>query len=181
MITSYTSPNDSFLSKAPDNTPCIFLAGPILGASDWQSDACAMLREIALDMQLEKLAIFNPRQPQFKDLSDFTDETFYQQVEIEHSHLAVSKNRGVRLFWLCNKTVDIPHRNYALTTLFELGEAIGYAHDICGDLIIVAIEEGFTNKKYLDYTIAKKAPNVILTDSLEDACFQAVKYLKEKK
>lgn len=149
----------------------IFLAGPILGTGDWQSEAGKILTRLtAMDLDPNRqINVFNPRRPEFTDLKDFSDDTFYEQVEWEHDHLSKARNRGVTLFWLANKTIEMPHRNFGLTTLFELGEVIGNQEDQLSS-VVVGIEPGFTNEKYLRYTIQKKAPHIVLTSDLESTC-----------
>ena len=152
----------------------VFLAGPILGTWDWQG---WVETEFKLWAQTNKdditINIFNPRRPEFTDLADFTDSTFYEQVDWEHHHLAEAQRHGITLFWLANKTKEMPHRNYGLTTLFELGEIVGNSATTSIPLV-VGIEPGFTNEKYLRYTIADKAPNAILTQTLKDTVEQVI-------
>jgi hypothetical protein len=162
------------------NAYSVFLIGPILGTWEWQEYAKNRLEFLAQqDSSDLELVVFNPRQPQFKDLKDFDDDTFYQQVDWEHIHIARAGGKGVKLAWLANKTVDTK-RNYCLTTLFELGEIIGEEGH---KNVVVGIEPGFTNEKYLQYTIEKKAPEIELTGDLDEACdltFQMLLRLKQE-
>lgn len=160
----------------------VFLVGPILGTWEWQEYAKKRLQYLASQDQTDlEIIVYNPRQLQFKDMCDFTDDTFYSQVNWEHYHLELTGFRGVKLAWLANKTVEL-NRNYCLTTLFELGEIIGatgpYRHAVVG------IEPGFTNEKYLHYTIEQKAPEIELTSNLDEACdltMQMLLKLKKEK
>lgn len=184
MITTFAAPEPSLKFSFIHGNYGIFLAGPILGAGDWQSEADVHIRNFAAKANVSNLSIFNPRRPEFTDLKDFDDTTFYQQVDWEHTHLASAHNQGVRLFWLAKQTIPMPHRSYGLTTMFELGEAIG---DIIAksqnpaSKIIVGIEEGFTNEKYLRYTIAKKSPTVILASTLKETCQQTINWIKQQR
>ncbi len=146
----------------------VFLIGPILGTWEWQEYAKKRLKYLA-DQDTSDLVIvvYNPRQPQFTDMRDFTDDTFYSQVDWEHYHLALSGVKGVKLAWLANKTIE-SNRNYCLTTLFEIGEIIGATGQHKN--VVVGIEPGFTNEKYLHYTIAEKAPEIELANNLDTAC-----------
>ena len=145
----------------------IFLAGPILGTWDWQA---AVQREFEYwaetSSMCQPINVFNPRRPEFTDLADFTDSTFYEQVDWEHHHLAEAQRNGITLFWLANKTKEMPHRNYGLTTLFELGEIVGNSATSSIPLV-VGIEPGFTNEKYLRYTIKNKAPNAVMANTIK--------------
>lgn len=171
--------NSPHEAQDPNHGLNIFLAGPILGTGDWQNEAGEILTRLAgMDLDPARhINVFNPRRPEFTDLKDFSDDTFYEQVDWEHEHLARTKALGIMVFWLANKTIEMPHRNFGLTTLFELGEAIA-THAISGtNPIVVGIEPGFTNEKYLRYTIEKKAPNVTLTSDLEATCMAAYQHI----
>lgn len=155
-------------SELFNNAIPVFLVGPILGTWEWQEYAKNRLQYLAdQDDSDMSILVYNPRQQKFTDLKDFTDDTFYDQVDWEHTHLQWAKLRGVKFAWLANKTVD-SKRNYCLTTLFELGELIGEPGQ--PRHAVVGIEPGFTNEKYLQYTIDKKAPEVKVTNDLDHAC-----------
>jgi hypothetical protein len=164
------------------NSLAVFLIGPILGTWEWQEYAKKRFQYLASQDQSDlSIIIYNPRQPQFKDQSDFDDSTFSQQVGWEHFHLNLTKIKGVRMAWLANKTVELG-RNYCLTTLFELGEIIGDTGSHRN--AVVGIEPGFTNEKYLQYTLDSKAPEIELTNNLDDACdltMQMLLRLKKEK
>lgn len=168
-ISFYNSPR--YVTDTDSHT--IFLAGPILGSWDWQEAANEYLTELSLNDTTDiHINVCNPRRPEFKSITDFDDAMFYGQVDWEHVHLNLAKNNGVTLFWLANKTVIIPNRNYCLTTLFELGEAIGISEHQTNNLV-VGIEPGFTNEKYLKYTIELKSPDSIVLDDLKETCMAA--------
>lgn len=169
-INFYNAPEYINRSNITDSTFNVFLAGPILGTSDWQHKAETYLSDYAKTIWSNMtINVFNPRRPEFTDLRDFSDDTFYEQVDWEHTHLELAKNKGVTLFWLANKSIDIPHRNYGLTTLFELGETIGNCRT-ADQALVVGIAPGFTNEKYLHYTINKKAPHAVIKTDLFEAC-----------
>lgn len=150
------------------NSLSVFLIGPILGTWEWQEYAKNRLQYLADQDQSDlSIIVYNPRQPQFTDMRDFTDETFYSQVNWEHYHIALAGVNGVKMAWLANKTIEL-NRNYCLTTLFEVGEIIGATGQHKN--VVVGIEPGFTNEKYLHYTIAEKAPEIELTNNLDEAC-----------
>lgn len=147
--------------------PLIFLAGPIQGAPDWQAAAIAFLLAEAQDLD-----VASPRRPE-ADKGEFGEDKYNEQVDWEHDHLAIAAKRGATLFWLAREAVRIPERSYAQTTRFELGEAVT-THRFTGANVVVGIEDGFTNARYLRRTIAKKAPGVPLCDSLEETCRKAI-------
>lgn len=146
--------------------PLIFLAGPIQGAPDWQAAAIALITVQAPDID-----VASPRRAETG--GEFGEDKYQEQVDWEHDHLAIAAERGVTLFWLAREAVRIPERSYAQTTRFELGEAVT-VHRFTGARVVVGIEDGFTNARYLRRTIAKKAPGIALCGTLEDTCLRAI-------
>lgn len=158
----------------PVEQPLIFLGGPIQGAPDWQSRAIALISSEAPDVD-----IASPRRPTVSK-GDFGEDEYLKQVHWEHDHLAIAAERGVTLFWLAAEAEHVPGRSYAQTTRFELGEAVTN-HRLTGAHVVVGIEEGFTNARYLRLTIGKKAPAIPLCGSLEESCRQAVILARQKR
>ena len=146
--------------------PLVFLAGPIQGAPDWQSEAIEILKTI------KPVHIASPRRP-VKILGDFAEKDYHAQVEWEHHYLDYAARHGVTLFWLANAVEHIPGRPYAQTTRFELGEAVA-RHYLSGINVVVGIEKGFSNERYLRKTIMAKAPDIPILDSLEEICRASV-------
>jgi len=147
--------------------PLIFLGGPIQGAPDWQKEAIAIISAEAPDVD-----IASPRRTDVAK-GEFGEEEYLKQVNWEHDHLAIAARQGVTLFWLAAEAEHVPGRSYAQTTRFELGEAVT-THRYSGAHVVVGIEHGFTNARYLRLTIAKKAPAIPLCDTLAEACRRAV-------
>ncbi len=150
----------------PVDRPLIFLGGPIQGAPDWQKEAIAIIAA-APDVD-----VASPRRPAVVK-GDFGEDEYLKQVNWEHDHLAIAAKRGVIMFWLAAEAEHVPGRSYAQTTRFELGEAVT-VHRYAGARVVVGIEDGFTNARYLRMTIGKKAPAIPICDTLQDACRQAV-------
>ncbi len=150
--------------------PLIFLAGPIQGAPDWQSEAIAHFKEID-----PKLHIASPRRPRLGDPGEFTDNLYNEQVDWEHHHLATAVSYGVVMFWLAAEVERHPGRAYAQTTRFELGEAVALNY-LKGAPLVVGIEEGFSGARYIRRTLAAKTkvkPIINLRDTCEAAAVQA--------
>jgi hypothetical protein len=146
--------------------PLIFLAGPIQGAPDWQAKAIAFIAATAPDLD-----VASPRRAETG--GEFGEDKYIEQVDWEHDHLAIAAGRGVILFWLAKEAIRIPERSYAQTTRFELGEAVT-VHRYTGAKVVVGIEDGFTNARYLRRTIGKKTPKIPLCSSLEETCLSAI-------
>jgi hypothetical protein len=162
MGTVHTPP-----AYVPVERPLIFLAGPIQGAADWQQEAIATLIAAAPDLD-----VASPRRHGASE-GEFGEQMYMEQVDWEHDHLAIAAKRGVTLFWLAKEAYHVPGRSYAQTTRFELGEAVTL-HRLTGSRVVVGIEDGFTNARYLRRTIGKKAPGIPLCASLDETCRAAI-------
>lgn len=152
------------------NGPLIFLAGPIQGAPDWHREAIDLLQEV------ECLHIACPRRetPDGK----FSDAVYDDQVAWEHHHLEQAGKNGVILFWLAREFEHRCERCYAQTTRFELGEAVTL-HRWQGIKMVVGVDPGFSNARYLQRTIARKAPKIPICGTLAETCDAARKLLAD--
>lgn len=146
----------------------IFLAGPIQGAPDWQSDAARMIHEID-----PTVIVASPRK-------DYLEGTFVyeKQVDWETHYLRKAGKEGVILFWLAGQTVQTPGRSYAQTTRFELAEW-KMRHERDGAKLVIGIDDGFGNARYIRRRFSQDAPSVVVTDTLVDTCREAVNLLKK--
>lgn len=148
------------------NDPVIFLAGPIQGAPDWQREAIALLEPTP------GIQVASPRRSKSRP-KDFDDEMYRAQVDWEHHYLDRAADEGVILFWLAREQTHRCDRAYAQTTRFELGEMTA-RHCQSGVRMVVGVDDGFSNARYIRYTLSKKAPGIPVLDSLSAACAQAV-------
>lgn len=148
------------------NTPVIFLAGPIQGAPQWQAQAIALLQNL-----VPQAYIASPRK-------EYLDGTFVyaNQVNWETHYLNKAAQSGVVLFWLAKEEVHFPERAYAQTSRFELGEW-KVKHERDGINLVVGIEEGFSNARYIKHRLAQDCPKVAICSTLEATCQQAVQLL----
>lgn len=160
-------------ARATVTRPLIFLAGPIQGAPDWQERAIAFITAAAPDLD-----VASPRRPETKE-GEFGESDYITQVDWEHDHLAIAAETGATLFWLANEAHHVPGRSYAQTTRFELGEAVTL-HRLTGARVVVGIDAGFTNARYLRRTIGKKTPRIPLCASLEETCRAAISLARTK-
>jgi len=146
--------------------PLIFLGGPIQGAPDWQSHAIGILGVNPY------INIASPRRS-IEKKGDFSDEDYNIQVEWEHFYLNAASKNGVTLFWLPVALENIPGRAYGQTSRFELGEAMT-RHCYEGINLVIGIEKGFSNERYIRKTFKDKAPKVIICNTLEETCEKAL-------
>lgn len=143
--------------------PVVFLAGPIQGAPDWQSEAAATIHDID-----PLVIVASPRK-------QYTEGTFVyeQQVDWETHFLRTAGRIGAIGFWLAAQTIETPGRAYAQTSRFELAEW-KMRHEYEGAHLTVGIEEGFGNARYIRRRFSQDCPDVTITDSLPEMCRNAV-------
>lgn len=146
--------------------PMVFLAGPIQGAPNWQEEAIAYFQKHA-----PQLNVACPRKT-------YLDGTFIyaEQVDWETHFLNKAAQSGVVLFFLAKEEVHYPDRAYAQTTRFELGEwKVKQAQ--LGCKMVVGIQNGFTNARYIKRRLMQDNPDVAITESLAQTCQQVVDWL----
>ncbi len=144
----------------------IFLAGPIQGACQWQDKAITIIHTLN-----DKIVIANPRR-RYLD-GEFV---YNAQVDWETHFLQQATEKGTVLFWLAKEYEHICTRAYAQTSRFELGEW-KTKHEYSGANLIVGIEEGFTNAKYIKRRLSQDCPRVPICSSLKQSCQKAVELL----
>jgi hypothetical protein len=147
--------------------PVLFLAGPIQGAPDWQSDAISLL------VRTPGVAIACPRRPGNAN-ADLSAAAYEEQVKWEHHYLERAGLDGVLVFWLAREVTHHCDRAYAQTTRFELGEAVTL-HRWKGIKVVVGIEQGFSGASYLKRTLRHKVPHIPLCSSLQHTCAAAAR------
>lgn len=146
----------------------IFLAGPIQGAKDWQSDAVKYLQ--SLD---DALFITSPRRTD--DSSEYySEEKYLEQLDWEEYHLKKAWRNGVVMFWLAKEFQHRCDRAYAQTSRFELGES-KVRHEVNWSKLVVGIENGFSGGRYIRRRFSKDCPDVPLKDDLRETCREAAR------
>ena len=146
--------------------PVIFLAGPIQGAPDWQSEAASLIHEYD-----PSIIVASPRK-------NYPEGTFVyeRQVDWETHFLQTAGRTGVIAFWLAAQVEETPGRAHAQTTRFEIAEWMKN-HQNDGAKLTVGIEEGFGNARYIRRRFSQNAPDVPFADTLEDTIKNAVELL----
>ncbi len=163
----YSPPDQWYEKNEDDNRPLVFLAGPILGAEDWQSKAIETLH--AAD---PNIVIANPRRANWEK----DDIQFGVQILWETSHLRLASVYGVIMFWLAKETVHIPERAFAQTSRFELAEWIThykYRKQLNPDRplkVVLGIDNDFPGRRYLLTRIFDDCPEFIIATTLEETC-----------
>lgn len=137
----------------------VFLAGPIQGAPEWQYQAADIIH--TLD---SGLIVASPRIRY--DEGEFVYE---KQVDWETHYLNRAAKVGGIMFWLAAQTEETPGRAYAQTSRFELGEWKS-RHEQSGVKLVVGIEEGFGNERYIRRRLGQDCTNIPILSSLSDTC-----------
>ena len=172
MKQTYIPPD--YISKN-EKRPLIFLAGPIRGSIDWQTQAKDILLRLS-----DQICIASPRRKIVTDFEvDFPAETYHEQVDWETYHLNRAAKNGVILFWLAKETNHGCERPYAQTTRFELAEW-KTKHDFTGCKVAVGIEQGFTPERYIHHRLKTESPGIPVCTDLEDLCKKSVELALQK-
>lgn len=145
--------------------PLIYLAGPIQGSVDWQSEAIDALGDLAPDVH-----VASQRGANFKGGMD-------KQLVWERACIDRAARDGVILFWCARETNHRCNRTYAAQMRFEMGEwmvkaTLGLAR------VVVGIEKGFTGGPYLQRRFLLDFPSVPVCRALRQTCVAAVEKLQ---
>lgn len=143
--------------------PFIFLAGPIQGAPNWQSEAVSIIHNIN-----PSVIIASPRKEYLND-----SFVYEKQVDWETHYLRLASQIGVIAFWLAAQTEETPGRAYAQTSRLELGEWKVH-HQFFGTVLSVGIEKGFGNSRYIKHRFNQDCPKVKISSNLESMCQNAI-------
>ncbi len=148
--------------------PTIFLAGPIQGAPDWQSEVAALIHDAD-----PSIIVTSPR----KEYAE--GEFIYErQVDWETHFLRKAGESGVIGFWLAAQTVETPGRSYAQTTRFELAEW-KMRHQRDGAKLVIGVEDNFGNARYIRRRFSQDAPDVPIVESKEELVATALRLLRQ--
>ncbi|NCU30794.1 hypothetical protein EOL73_03545 [Candidatus Saccharibacteria bacterium] len=150
--------------------PVIFLAGPIQGAPDWQTEAATTIHDID-----SSIIVASPRK-------EYLEGTFVyeRQVDWETHYLRKAGDNGVVGFWLAAQAEETPGRAYAQTSRFELAEWKMH-HEYESTKLTVGIEEGFGNARYIRRRFSQDCPDVKIADNLFEMCQNAVNLVYQSK
>ncbi len=144
-------------------SPVIFLAGPIQGTGDWQSDAIDIIHT-----QRPDIIIASPRRDYLPG-----DFVYDRQVDWETFHLRKAGKDGTILFWLAKELDHDCNRAYAQTTRAELFEW-KVRHERDGAKLVIGIEEGFSGAKYIQRRFSQDCPQVPILETLIQTCQSAI-------
>lgn len=158
-----------------DQTPLIFLAGPIQGSPNWQRPTAESLL-----YHLPEAAVASPRR-QADSAAEFD---YDEQVTWEINHLQRSRLLGVSAFWFAAQDPTLkyePGRSYAQTTRVEIGRALGW-NDQKPFPFVVGFDPEYTkngggNERYIRAMC--RLAGVSVYNDLEDVIDQTILQLPE--
>ena len=155
--------------------PLIFLAGPIQGAPLWHNEAITIIHRLD-----ESIHIASPcrRTISHAPSREFTGEMYNEQVDWETHYLARAAENGIIIFWLAKEERHICTRAYAQTSRFELGKWMERSK-WTGARLVVGIQSGFTNERYIRRILSQECPNIPIVDTLEDTCATAIRFIRK--
>lgn len=149
--------------------PMIFLAGPIQGTYDWQAAAIEYIHS-----KVPNLHIASPRRL-LGTKGNFTGDIYNGQIDWETHYIRRASKNGAIMFWLAKEFEHKCERAYAQTSRFELGECkIRYEKEKIN--LIIGIEEGFTNERYIKRRMSQDCPEIPILNTLEDTCKKAIEF-----
>ncbi len=144
----------------------IYLAGPIFGAPDWQSDAVGLL---GIN---DSVNVISPRQA--RDLSiPLSGKDEHAQICWEQKYLHRVMREGLVLFWFPKPQVGFLGEHYGRQSFFELGEVVS-ASLLNKASLVVGFEDGFSHKSYIHETLMAKMPDLLIATSLPELCDQTL-------
>lgn len=153
----------TYIPETAQDAPVIFLAGPIQGTTDWQSEATKLIHTSRPD-----IVVASPRRAYLPGEFDYV-----KQVNWETFHLRRAAKYGAILFWLARETEHVPGRAYAQTSRFELAEwKVRHERDTIK--LVIGIEEGFSGATYIRHRFSQDCPKVPLLNTLSETCIRAI-------
>ena len=155
--------------EAEITRPVIFLAGPIQGAPDWQTQASKIIKA-----KRRNLIIASPRKEYLPG-----DFDYGEQVDWETFHLRRAGQNGAVMFWLPKESHKLNGRAYAQTSRIELGEW-KVRHERDGAKLVVGIEPGFSGERYIRRRFSQDCPEVPILNNLEETCLTTIDLIRQK-
>ena len=141
------TPNDGIATNFKVFDKRIFLAGPITGAPDWQSEMVSELVKLNQD-DLYSTLICNTRRDKY-------DETFNSEYQIHWDQTHI-QNCNIILFYIPEPVDTKLKDRYAKTTMYELAEMLHTnKYKNPDNKIIIAIHPKYSMYKYVEERILR--------------------------
>ncbi len=154
--------------------PLVFLAGPIIGAPNWQDEAIEILFSMEPD-----LVIATPRRGIRDRIAPYVvngDENYFpRQRAWERHYLDIASKTGAILFWLPGQAEYNPNKVYGATTRLELGQWMtNYRYDNSVRFCI-GTDGNFPEVDIILYDLKLDAPDKKVFPSLKETCAEAIR------
>ena len=151
-----------------NDSPIIFLAGPISNAPNWQDKAIETITNLS-----DKIYVASPRRE--SNFSSLTSESkFEHQLDWERHYLDLASTQGAILFWLPAAKIHDCNRAYARDTRGELGEwrgRLSYDPDL---RVIIGGENAFDGIDIIRRNYQAIKPEMEFYNTLDELCKQAI-------
>jgi len=155
------------------DTPLIFLAGPILGAPNWQDAAIEYL------FSLNKyITIVSPKKEIKENISKYILNTdpnpFSRGRHWERYYLDIASKKGTVLFWLPGEEKHKCEKSYGAMTRLEIGQFMTrYKYDK-STRFVVGTDDKFSEINTIKFDLSLDAPEKKISKTLEETCRQAL-------
>ncbi|MBN1923482.1 MAG: hypothetical protein JW791_01840 [Nanoarchaeota archaeon] len=164
-----------------DETPVLFLAGPINSAPPWQEEAIRLVKELAdyeLYIACPKYELSN----NFRDIIVNEDgpidaPCFEKQLLWERYYMHFAASSGALMFWLPKPARHDCERTYARDTRGELGEYRGLMQ-YGGLNVVIGGEEGFDGLKVIKENFLDALMSMRFYETLEDTVKAALELIR---
>lgn len=132
--------------------PLFFLAGPILGAGDWQEIFCPLLQKaVRRDFAIAVPCRWKEGHPLYQHHFEGRTDFFHRQRAWERYYMTAASRSGGIIFWFGGESLETPRSDgnpYGMDTRREIGEwAARYAASLAYDeapaaKLFIGVEEG---------------------------------------
>lgn len=162
-----------------EDSPLIFLAGPIQGAPNWHDKAMSYLFS-----KENNLYIASPKRIVGPNLSKYVvsgnKDFFPRQRAWERFYLDLASMNGSIMFWLPGEENHNCGKVYGAMTRLELGQWMTkYSFDM-KTRFCIGSDGNFPELKTIKYDLSLDAPGKEIFSSLEEVCDEAISLTKIK-
>ncbi len=166
MLTVVQPPN--FTNGNPGQV--VYLEGPILGATDWQSESLEYFSRRVRDVII---AIPRRKGPVLEELPE---DEHRRQIRWQEHFLLQAWKHGIVLFWLPKESEHICSRPYAQSSRLILGRTIE-RYRTHQNRFVIGMEPDFPGERNIRFQLCQNCPEIAVRSSLEMVCNDAIAML----
>ena len=126
--------------------PLFFLAGPVMGGGDWQSECCLLIGKRCPQCYVAIPNYYPPEHKMMQFVVKGEMCVFGRQLIWERNYLDLAAKQGCLLFWLPCESLIAPRSDgdpYATDTRREIGEWLGHLMHDCSLRVVIGMEANF--------------------------------------